>query len=442
MKIFNKNISFRKEHGVAIFFILFLTRLFYLLVVTLNKGFSKEGWNITEFLINYEGGFVRRGLTGELLLKLYQLFHIDVYWTIIIVCLIAYVLLAVFFVKGFVKKGLPVFILPFVFFLGGPIIQEFLIRKDILLALLFILVLRFSLKKTVIAPIIANLLLILAILIHETAGFYAFPVLILIYLHKYKSLFSKGSYVKAGLLSCLTLLPSVYMFLAVIHFHGDAGVARSIWDSWGSVPFLFQDGSVPISAIDAIAWSLKDTAILTWDYLLMARSAGIVGIIAWCVILPSIYYVLSNSNKLDFPLLGHRPSMSFNPSLLSSLLIMQFITVFPLFCIAMDYGRWIFNWVVSTFIIFLVLPEKNLSAIIPSWISAASREISRFLNTLAGNSRGVVALICMMISFPYFKWDFLYTATTNSVVIVLQFISMLVAEMAGRLGIFVSEIVI
>ncbi|MDR2474363.1 MAG: hypothetical protein LBD45_00760 [Bacteroidales bacterium] len=430
-----QHISLKKEHGVGVFFVLFTAGLLYRLIVKLLEGYPKEGWNITEFLINYEGGFVRRGILGELLLTLYQYFQIDVYWTIILVCLIAYVLFVAFFVNGFLKKGMPLFVLPFIFFLGGPIIHDFFIRKDILLALLFILMLRFSLKKQpFIYPVLVNLLLIFSMLAHETVAFYAFPVLGLIYLHRYKYLFNDHGAndnrslwrdIKSGLITCLILLPAIAVFFSVIYFHGDDRIALSIWNSWESVPFPVHESrfDIPPAAIDALSWTLETGKSLTIYYLLKVRNIGVMGGIAWIVILAAVYVVMTNIHKMNFTLLGRKPTMMFNVSLLSSLLFMQFIALLPLFVIATDYGRWIFLWVISSCIIFLVVPEKELSAIIPKWITSASALISRFLNVLVTSSRGVTTLICIMIGFPYYKWNFLESAATNAFVTVLEFIS-------------------
>jgi len=68
-----------------------LVGIFYALVFSLRRA----PWPLSDWLTNYEGGFVRRGLPGEVLLEIARLTHVPIEWTVAalqiscLLCLIA-----------------------------------------------------------------------------------------------------------------------------------------------------------------------------------------------------------------------------------------------------------------------------------------------------------------------------------------------------------------
>ena len=60
----------------------------------------------TEFLISYQGGFVRRGLLGEIIYHFYCFTGFDILYIIFTISLIAYLLVLIFFFRYFIKKKL------------------------------------------------------------------------------------------------------------------------------------------------------------------------------------------------------------------------------------------------------------------------------------------------------------------------------------------------
>ena len=42
-------------------------------------GSAKQDWGYSEFLLNYSQGFIRRGLTGTVLIEIYEIFGLDPY---------------------------------------------------------------------------------------------------------------------------------------------------------------------------------------------------------------------------------------------------------------------------------------------------------------------------------------------------------------------------
>jgi hypothetical protein len=412
-----------KRTVLNIFFFLFLFILVFRFVHQIVVGYAKESWKITEFLINYQGGFVRRGLLGEIILYLYNCTGLSPYILIISICIISYVTLIWFIIKSFIKNGYTLFILPFVFFLGNPIINNFWVRKDILLILIFISIIYFSLKKSNWHLIFVNLFFIVGLLIHESIGFFCFPILLLILVSQ-KSNFSKDgkALIKSIITSISQLIPSIFTFLCVLYFKGSQSISSHIWASWKPIEFPIQDkdnSQIP-TAIDGLSWSLKQGLSLTVQTL-KNFNGDVYAPIAWFLIILIIYYIVTNISKLNYNILNYKPYKNFNKANLSNVLFFQLLAIIPLFILGWDYSRWVFYWITTSFAIVILVPEKKLSIVFPDVVSTTSTKINTFLDLLIGKSN--VLLLCVMIGFNNCSWDFFNSINSGSVVIILQFFS-------------------
>lgn len=92
-------------------------------------------WGISDWLINYQGGFVRRGLLGEVLFMLYQLHPFNLRFALLAISIITSVLFLIIVVRIFIKHSWSIAILPMgccFFFTFLSIAQ----RKDFILLIL------------------------------------------------------------------------------------------------------------------------------------------------------------------------------------------------------------------------------------------------------------------------------------------------------------------
>lgn len=417
----------RKVKLLTTFYFLYVLVLIYRLIEGIWTGYAKESWPITELLINYQGGFVRRGLLGEALYRIAPFIHFSPYYIIIALCLIAYLTLLYFFIRGFIKKGYSIFILPFVFFLGNPIINDFWVRKDIIQVLLFILILYLATKKGKRYLLLTNFVLTVGILIHESIGFFALPFLALLF---YSC--SHSGHARNTLKSCLTtfiqLFPALFTFVLVIYNKGTTKIAQDIWESWHAIKFPTQEDSATVpAAIDGISWSLEK-GLSYFINTLKNFEFGIYAPFAWLLIILSIYFILGKINHFNFKIYSYIPKSEINRAQLSSVLFLQLIAVAPLFILGWDYGRWIFLWVTSTFAIILIIPEETLSKILPSQIMVTANWINKQLDTYLSNSRSFLVLLCLIIGTPFYGWSMWNYVDTLSPIFVLQFVSELFYE--------------
>ena len=214
-----------------------------------NKTYLNDSWTIGEWLINYQGGFIRRGLLGEGIYILCNVIKISPIFVIWLISISSYYLLLKLTIFESRNKVSSAFLLSPGIFLA-PIIGDFLIRKDLLLLLIFLISLKLMKFKS---PnlIFLNLLNITGMLIHESFAIYALPIQFFILKRKYDCL-KKNSY------TFLYLLPSFCLFIFCLIFKGDQNQAISIHQSWLNKSFLFPfetfNYEIPLGAIDAMSW--------------------------------------------------------------------------------------------------------------------------------------------------------------------------------------------
>ena len=87
---------------------------------------SMHNYAATDYLINYQGGFVRRGMIGEVLYQLRLHLGVDPLPVLTVLGVACFVGLAFMMLRAFRRKGLPPYILPLVICMG----MVFASRKD------------------------------------------------------------------------------------------------------------------------------------------------------------------------------------------------------------------------------------------------------------------------------------------------------------------------
>lgn len=417
-----------------VFFVILTIAVVAMFVNQIFVSGYKQAWNASEWLINYQGGFVRRGLRGEIIFQLFNRFHLDPFTAIQAITGFSLVALFVFFFKRFISKGYPILLIPSILLLGNPIINKFWIRPDCILCLLFVAIVYLIHKKPTLYILWINVFTIIGLLIHEIFIFIFVPITVLLLFEELKSKSAPYTILKVS----LSLLPSTICFFLVFLFNGSEEIVSKVWQSWGDEPFsidftgIFFDTPYP-GALTAITSNLKEGLILSSEGLTFF-SDHLYAPIMVLLMIAAIYFVFVNINKLNFKILKFKPRNDHNGLLISTVLGLQFLVTIPLYVIGYDYGRWTFFWVVSSFIILLIIPEKKLFSVIPSFFVSYSSRVMNAFQQLSGNSRAVVFLISTLVCFSITFW-YLYDIRGSSLYIVLSSISSCIAKL---MSIFIS----
>jgi hypothetical protein len=301
-------------------------------------SWGHESFQLTEWLINYSGGFVRRGLPGWLVGLLADATGIQANHLVIGFSAICYGTLLIWFLRRSTRTFPAILILSCIV-MGFPAYQDSIVRKDCL-GLLFLLAClnleRSRMPRHFTIPAM-NLTAIAAILCHEAFAFYGLPALVL-----FGSRDGKSFDVSTGLRRLLSLLPAAICFLCVTRLHGTPAIAEAVNDSWTPLWRILNPADPSIehasAAIQALGWDSKKGTSLAITML----TSGFYQPVAWVG-------VFAISFVLFLLFTGRNEERSLEVRIrVTALLIAQFVFISPLFILGFDYGRWLFLWLAST----------------------------------------------------------------------------------------------
>ena len=395
-------------------YLLYVLALLARLIRQLFSAFDYESFSVSEFFINYQGGFVRRGLMGEILFFFAKNFNFDVVWAIKIICLFAFVFVCFFFVKQFLRRGYSLYILPLCFFLGAHmLVHPMWIRKDYLFFCFLIPCIWLYNKNyfSVLFKILfINILSIFIILSHEVYAFFAFPILYVLLFSQFKT---KGTFKSLGL-SFLCLLPSIFAFVLTILYHGDAQTAQTIWNSWTAI--LNTEMSRTGDAVEALGWSSVDAFIFHFKLNFLYTDQNIISSLVWLITFPVVYYIATNAlfvfRKNDTIFSDQHKTV------LSSLLIFQLLCLLPILIgLSCDYIRVIFYWIASSFVVFLIVPLNKVKEIFPTFFVNSVERINQFLSQILYPTKTALVFLMMGIGISGYycviEWAYKSTMIYN-----------------------------
>ena len=364
----------------------------------LSNRLYENSWTVGEWLINYAGGFVRRGLPGTAIYNLADFFKFSPTYLIWSSSLILYIALA-WLIQSFCRGKLEASLLLSPIILLGPVLGNNLVRKDTLMLVAFGLclhIIRLQIRNRArLGPasvILINLLSTIAILSHELYGFWALPSLILIL-----SISTKRNLRILG--TCLRniaiMLPSIMIFICSLLFRGSPTQASQIHESWRRLlPTIrtlgtLWDASPPDGAIQSIGWSTSKALSLTLSSLL-EFSSGLWIPAVWML---TIYVCLNlftgrgNSSEQNFKRI---------------VALYQLIAFLPLFIIGYDFGRWIFLWATSSALLYGFLALETGVVQMPSKQNRALQLVSRLIPGV--DRRGHFNTVLMFLGIPRCCW--------------------------------------
>ena len=313
-----------------------------------KNRFYDNSWTVGEWLISYAGGFVRRGLPGELINFIsnqYLFPPILLVWVFSTFALISLALLVLYFCNNLFDKS---FLLSQLIILA-PLSEDYFVRKDSFLVLLYglsLLIMKNFYQKKInklITILSVNTLSMIAIFSHESYGIWALPSLLIVFCIFEK--YNKKNIFKALLYATLCLIPSICAFVLCWIFKGTQDQSIIIHQSWQSLGEILPSVSAlyqnePTGAIAAIGWGTSQvftSSLLSQFNLFIFWHPGM-----WFL---TIYIAI----RL---FLGKKKDL--NQQLKRTIVCSQFIAFIPLF-LFVDIGRWIFMWLTSSALLFSFL---------------------------------------------------------------------------------------
>ena len=364
----------------CILIVLVLLRQFYIDICNFPDLFPEkniyESYGISDWLVNYRAGFVRRGLAGEILWQIYQLHPFPVVYvlsTLNIICLVG---LAILCACLFKRMGWPIWLLLFPMFLyyrfyglGMGILDT---RRDGLILLFAFLL--FKQYKSYLAGggvFMIWLMSFLILLVYEGIFFSVFPFLAL---HTW--MFLKTSFVKRCLKMLYLWWPVGIMLLILVFIHGDDGdtnIPDIIWQSWKPCFETYPYGHDMPSIGPGVEWlskTLKSNGPLAFS--ISWKSSFIGCLPCWpfnIYTIIAIYYLFTRMDMFSETFTQvHRTQIS-------NILILQLLFIMPMLgLIANDWYRSVpYCCITTCFLCYLFRDSQYVP--VPSFVNRTSRYI-------------------------------------------------------------------
>jgi len=307
-------------------------------------------WQYGDWIINYQGGFVRRGFIGEILFKLYQITSINLDILILIFVILIITLNSYFLIRS-IKYiynsyiNVLIFLSPG-FFLYPMMESEIVGRKDILL--LFILGFFVFFVKKINSKnlfLLLNFSIVFLTLSHSAFLFYMPYLLFLYFLIKTKK---KEKIYFFEFIFTLCLL---FLLLVLIAFNqGTSLIVKEICDSAKN---FVSDYCTVFGQVQWLTYNIE-------TYLSEKSTLGINYYKYSFIYITSfilVYFFLA--------LKVYKSKFNFNYSFLQKInplliFVLLFVPTLPAFILALDWGRYIFLSYSCSFFIFVYCIKENL----------------------------------------------------------------------------------
>lgn len=338
---------------------------------------------ISDYLINYQGGLVRRGFIGEVLYRIYCFKPYNVKFAIIIIDLLSFCSFFIISIIAFLRRKWSMMPLLFPYVCVNEGLVGF--RRDFLMMVIIYFVYDFFFKywcnqnvKHLTAGVI---LLSIGMFIYEPIFFLTVPILGLMFLlnqDKNKSIFNR--IIRALVIFIIPIVSIGILFVC----KGGEDVAQKIWDSWNPL-FAAYPEKEPASHIGWGVDFLRNDSMLD---VIKFNSSLLFRIDEW----PRFGMIYSNILLLiSFPLIWFLvirvPSYDTrkkvivqnnnNSVILSNVFLIQVASMLPMFgMLSCDFGRTMPYCIYTTFFFVHLSLKYGITLPYPHFLTRFSEKVN------------------------------------------------------------------
>lgn len=344
------------------------------------RGF--DTWEVSTWISNYQGGFVRRGLFGEGMYQLWRFMRFPVPVAVTVIYVASFVFFLALTIRMFVREGWSVVLLPTSLMFASFFVTFLWPVKD-WLNLLITGVIFLCYRNTRLRPhesgrwwMSLYALSVVQLLMHEAAFFYTFPVLMLLELVRHPGW--QHTAIKETACVLVRFMPVVAVMACMTAFKGNSDIARQVWDSWGDAMADYPLGIGEVgSGIAALGWETGDTFLMHFRLNWLKPFSGAIPSFPFTLLSFFVcYYLVTRLNTADLRLNQLRPVDGVK---MSNFVILQFLFLSPMFiCVSCDYGRLFPYWVISSLMAYHFLRDLRLPDPLTSLSASTQKFIGRF----------------------------------------------------------------
>ncbi len=321
-----------------------------------------------DFLYNYAGGFVRRGLTGEILFFVKDVTGIPPLVTCYAVSVVAYVAVAWFTIAKFRKQGYALNVLIMGFMLGG-VLMTYLsdVRRDYIeMALFVVIIASFRRFPTGVWIALGNLVAIFAILLHEATFFFMVPVCVLVANIRLRNI----------LKSVILWLPSVAAFMLCSYYKGTPETLSAICVQIGEyAPEALEDGNTPY----LLSFISRDTLSVFKLHIMYNFTQSFSRYLPIPAVVFTLFYLLYMPfmTVCMIKVFSSKGLSASRQRSLVALILFQFVMLLPMFTLlSCDICRVGMYWLMSSVVVWLVLGDEEIRDMFPDRLLAFAEKVS------------------------------------------------------------------
>ena len=351
-----------------------------------------ETYEISDWMINYEGGFVRRGLIGQCLLWANHIHSFDIRYAIVLIEAFFYVLFLYLIFKIFNKYKWSLLGAMFPIVCSTTSLTVY--RRDFMMLCLcylsYKLFFRYLKDNGINSLIISIMIMSVSITIYEPIFFVMVPVLVLQYWNKKKNIINS---------LFIFLIPILCMVLSCI-FRGTDNQVNDIWQSW--LPYLSQYVDIQNENIGfAIQFlGLTNQEVFSLHYECTFRDNMPLWTIITLIIVFSLAYFLCTYVPSVYRE-GKRLCENIDKYELSKILLFQLFIQLPIFTLlSCDYGRTIPMSLYTSFFIFHMSKMNGYNVYVTNIIGNTSDKIINSLNSYTVFNNPWVYIFTILL-FPF-----------------------------------------
>lgn len=362
--------AFYLEKAVTV---MLLAVIIFMALHTVLYPFDYLRYEVSDWLINYQGGFVRRGLIGELLLQLEHIMPYNVRHAIVGIEIISYVLFFIVTFRIFIKYRWSLLAAMFPVACVTQSIGCY--RRDFMMlclcALTFYLFFKYLKEKRKTLLVLSVAVMSLGIVVYEPVFFVLVPVLAL----QYWNACGERKWLKTAL---VFTPPTACMLLSCV-YSGNGAQTDAIWQSW--MPYMMADGYNPADGMGGAVEFLKLTNTDVFKmHLEISFGDNIPLSVATLIIVLSLAFFLCTNvpqiNKM-------RKTVTRNgyADKLGRILIFQLLMQLPLFTVlSTDYGRTLPMSLYTSFFLFHYSHANGIKINVTPPLEKAADRLTGLLN--------------------------------------------------------------
>lgn len=370
--------------------IMFVYRFWCVFRPALAQGINAKG--CSEFLVNFSGGFVRRGMLGECLYRLSEATGMSPYPVILTLSLIFLAFVVAFFLKAFRKRDMNWWIVFSPLFCG---LVLFFIRKDFMLYTLLIGMLLLMRRWggrwwNILAVCILG---VFGLFLHEAYMFWGIPLTVV----------ALYGYTRRPAVAVASALLFMGCFALMCVYKGDATNVYAIMDSWHGL--LDDELLACYVSIASLGWDALSTfkGHLSLNFCTTGFAINIpwMGLTMQLLYFMGSYYLISN-----FSWVFRKPNTEFTASdrtSLSAVYLFCAVMMLPMFTIlSCDYGRLYQYLFVTAYAAVLIIPGDIIAKMFPKSYLMLVYRLNDIIGRYLPPSKGLMVVLLFLLSVaPY-----------------------------------------